>query len=57
MRFILLIIMSIQGDVETVQVNFPDNALCQRAKREIETALTTSPEVKLQSAHCLEVSY
>lgn len=57
MRFLLLLIMSVQGDVDTARIEFADSGQCQKAKKEIEESLAQSQEMTLHGAYCLEVRY
>lgn len=57
MRFLLLLIMSVQGDVDTTRIEFADKGQCEKAKREIEESLAKTQEVALHGAYCLEVRY
>lgn len=57
MRFILFLIMSVNGDVESTKIDFADDNQCEKAKREITEGLEKSSEITLHGAYCLEVRY
>ena len=57
MRFLLLLIMSTNGDVETTQIAFESDNQCYKAKSEIVEQMTKSPDISLHGAYCLEVRY
>ena len=58
MRFLLLLIMTASGDVETTQIAFESLNQCEKAKRDImETMAKATGEVTLQGAYCMEVRY
>lgn len=57
MRYLLLLILSVQGDVDTTRIEFADNNQCYKAKREIEESMAKQQEVTLHGAYCLEVRY
>lgn len=57
MRFVLLLIMSVSGDVDTTKIEFADNNQCEKAKREIAEGFEKSADIKLHGAYCLEVKY
>ena len=58
MRWLLVMIMSAQGDMQTVQIPMEDVLLCDRAKKQIIEDLTKAPSgVILHGAYCMEVKY
>lgn len=57
MRFLLLLIMSVQGDVDMARIEFADSGQCEKAKREIVESMAKQQEVTLHGAYCLEVRY
>lgn len=57
MRFMLLLIMSVQGDMQSTQVGFSDHNLCNAARRQIEETMARAEGITLHGAYCLEVRY
>lgn len=57
MRFLLLLIMSVQGDVDTARIEFADSGQCEKAKREIVESMAKAEDISLHGAYCLEVRY
>lgn len=59
MRFILFLIMSVSGDVETEQIQFESINQCLKAQKEIKESVKASPmgDLQVHGAYCLEVRY
>ncbi|MCH2547542.1 MAG: hypothetical protein MK052_08035 [Alphaproteobacteria bacterium] len=55
MHYVLLLIISLQGDIDTTKIEFSDSRDCHSAKREIEEVMQKTPEITLHTAICLEL--
>ena len=58
MRFVLFMIMTVSGDVETAQIEFTSKGQCLTAKAIIQESIAAKGgALQLHDAYCLEVRH